>query len=373
MKSKTLIPAKCPQCEANVELDKNLETAFCSYCGTKIIIKDIVKKIKIVNNPSLENYLKLADRYYEQGEYKDALENYNSALKIEPDEWEAIYKRGICTTMNTTLGEFDIQASINGCKNSLDLYEKKEKDDKKIASQKINMASELANICDTFYNFAMTNYNEYWELENSWSEMAHRILAIRECALYAKEGLLDESTVKLCSKTNKNIETKEVEKSLMLLLILFDVTLCEVKKYKSGYNQYGDIYLNVSASQELRNILVKEYDVYVQELKSKYDPNYIPLEINRTGNVKGCYVATAVYGTYDCPEVWTLRRFRDFELEKSLIGKIFIKTYYLISPKIVKRFGNNEKFNKINKIILDKFVIKLNKKGYESTPYKDKY
>lgn len=27
---------------------------------------------------------------------------------------------------------------------------------------------------------------------------------------------------------------------------------------------------------------------------------------------KGCYVATCVYGSYDCPEVWTLRRFRDY-------------------------------------------------------------
>ena len=25
----------------------------------------------------------------------------------------------------------------------------------------------------------------------------------------------------------------------------------------------------------------------------------------------GCYVATAVYGSYDCPQVWTLRRVRD--------------------------------------------------------------
>ncbi|MDR0918559.1 MAG: hypothetical protein LBM93_04840 [Oscillospiraceae bacterium] len=27
-----------------------------------------------------------------------------------------------------------------------------------------------------------------------------------------------------------------------------------------------------------------------------------------------CYIATAVYGSYDCPEVWTLRRFRDYIL-----------------------------------------------------------
>ena len=32
------------------------------------------------------------------------------------------------------------------------------------------------------------------------------------------------------------------------------------------------------------------------------------------GNSGGCYVATAVYGSYDCPEVWTLRRYRDYTL-----------------------------------------------------------
>lgn len=25
----------------------------------------------------------------------------------------------------------------------------------------------------------------------------------------------------------------------------------------------------------------------------------------------GCYIATCVYGSYDCPQVWILRRFRD--------------------------------------------------------------
>ncbi|MFR9028073.1 MAG: DUF2726 domain-containing protein [Clostridium sp.] len=31
---------------------------------------------------------------------------------------------------------------------------------------------------------------------------------------------------------------------------------------------------------------------------------------------RGCYIATAVYGSYDCPQVWVLRRFRDQILEK---------------------------------------------------------
>ena len=45
----------------------------------------------------------------------------------------------------------------------------------------------------------------------------------------------------------------------------------------------------------------------------------------------GCYVATAVYGSYDCPEVWTLRRFRDNYLDNYLLGRMFIKLYYAIN------------------------------------------
>ncbi len=86
----------------------------------------------------------------------------------------------------------------------------------------------------------------------------------------------------------------------------------------------------------------------------------------------GCYIATAVYGSYDCPQVWTLRRFRDNELAITFYGRAFIHVYYYISPKIVKAFGNKNWFNKAFKTKLDSFVAKLNAKGVEDSPYIDK-
>lgn len=90
-----------------------------------------------------------------------------------------------------------------------------------------------------------------------------------------------------------------------------------------------------------------------------------------TGSSGGCYIATAVYGSYDCPEVWTLRRFRDYALAKTLCGRILIRTYYTLSPTLVKRCGNMKWFKKMWKNPLDKLVQKLRDKGYESTPYRD--
>lgn len=86
----------------------------------------------------------------------------------------------------------------------------------------------------------------------------------------------------------------------------------------------------------------------------------------------GCYVATCVYGSYDCPPVWTLRRFRDNILSQNLFGRMFIRVYYAVSPTIVKMFGEYEWFHKMWRKPLDRLVSKLQKNGLESTPYKDK-
>ena len=85
----------------------------------------------------------------------------------------------------------------------------------------------------------------------------------------------------------------------------------------------------------------------------------------------GCYIATCVYGSYDCPEVWVLRRYRDFTLKSSALGRLFIKVYYAVSPRVVKLFGKQKWFNRLFKRMLDKKVKGLKKKGFEETKYYD--
>ena len=86
---------------------------------------------------------------------------------------------------------------------------------------------------------------------------------------------------------------------------------------------------------------------------------------------KGCYVASCVYGSYDCPQVWTLRRYRDEYLEKSIAGRAFIRMYYTISPIIVAVFGKNEIVRDTWKKLLDPFVKRLQSRGYSDKKYYD--
>ncbi|GHV92595.1 hypothetical protein AGMMS50268_30980 [Spirochaetia bacterium] len=86
----------------------------------------------------------------------------------------------------------------------------------------------------------------------------------------------------------------------------------------------------------------------------------------------GCYVATAVYGSYDCPQVWTLRRYRDCTLAESLFGRAFIRIYYAVSPTVVKWFGKKTWFNHLWRNILDRKIEDLRKRGINNTPYTDR-
>lgn len=124
---------------------------------------------------------------------------------------------------------------------------------------------------------------------------------------------------------------------------------------------------------ELQNIYVK-----IRRL----DPSFIVPSLPNAAPVKpvqpaqtssdGCYVATAVYGSYDCPQVWTLRRFRDNTLAETWYGRLFIHTYYAISPTLVKWFGKTKWFKNLCKPKLDRLVMRLNDSGVENTPYNDR-
>ncbi|MCI1964618.1 MAG: DUF2726 domain-containing protein [Oscillospiraceae bacterium] len=77
---------------------------------------------------------------------------------------------------------------------------------------------------------------------------------------------------------------------------------------------------------------------------------------------EGCYIATAVYGSYDCSQVMVLRRYRDNVLSTYFLGRAFIKAYYLISPWLVAHFADKKWFSGFFRKRLDKIIMNLKAK-----------
>lgn len=163
------------------------------------------------------------------------------------------------------------------------------------------------------------------------------------------------STTPLFQITAYSLSDENRDRSLKILYLLLD---------------YG-AYINPDEAYGQRTLLNTETDEEVKRIILSRRPD-AAAKITTAPKKSGCYVATAVYGSYDCPEVWTLRRFRDNMLAKTLLGRAFIRTYYAISPTLVKWFGKSDWFKNMWKPVLDRMVLKLRAKGVEATAYNDR-
>ena len=102
----------------------------------------------------------------------------------------------------------------------------------------------------------------------------------------------------------------------------------------------------------------RQRDNYLRELE--LDPErYKRKKANSSSSEsssEGCYIATCVYGSYDCPEVLVLRRFRDNVLRRYAAGRMFVRGYYAISPALVRRFGTCTWFRRYWRGMLDRMI-----------------
>lgn len=83
-------------------------------------------------------------------------------------------------------------------------------------------------------------------------------------------------------------------------------------------------------------------------------------ESPRSGQTSGgCYIATAVYGSYDAHPVRVLREFRDRKLSRTRVGRDFIRAYYRFSPAVARWMQGRVVINQVIKAALDWVVIAL--------------
>ena len=123
------------------------------------------------------------------------------------------------------------------------------------------------------------------------------------------------------------------------------------------------------ACGSVRSELVDIEIEYMDKSKEVLTPDQIDLKFIPQGN---CYIATAVYGSYQTPELWVLRRYRDCYLSARWWGRCFIGIYYFISPILVKCLTPIPGVKKQLKRVLNCFVERLRRNGYSDTPYQDK-
>ena len=201
-------------------------------------------------------------------------------------------------------------------------------------------------------------------------ELYRKVLASRNETYY--EGALFSLALMYSTKTNDNYKAFPLWKEAAErgnVNAQYNLGLCYHNGWGTTRNDDQAIHWWRMAAAQGHSDAQHNIDVVMQERASSSSSYSGSSSSSSSGG--GCYVATAVYGSYDCPEVWTLRRYRDNSLAHTFLGRTFIKVYYAVSPTIVKWFGQTKWFNSFWKKVLDKMVSSLKESGYEDTPYND--
>ncbi len=368
-----LVPAKCTQCGGDIEVDSTKEAAICMFCGTAFITEKAINKYNsyttnnininssgnIVNiididdkdDDKFDEYLRVARLSRDNGDDEKTLKFYNLVLEIEPQNWEAIFF-STCSSVyiNTTVG--NIPSGITKIKSTLGtvmelLKENTNRDE--VIDSLLEIVEKLNNMSLDFYNSVSEYFSKY--------RLDMDVFQYFNTATFAITNLMFEFGDQIESDFDDNSN----ERYSQIYVESWKSAITIRKEFFSCY----PVFLNVRP-EDNKSFLQKQVNKYSAKIQ-KFEPSYV------APKAKACYVATCVYGSYDCPEVWTLRRFRDFTLDKTWYGRLFIKCYYKVSPKIVKLFGKKRFFVLVWKNVLDKMVKKLNDKGIENTTYNDKY
>lgn len=232
----------------------------------------------------------------------------------------------------------------------------------KCKAERITGAIKLWNNSLKDYNSASDGYPTDYMLERMMEEGTIAMLML--------EGVIPTDTSEIHESEKANII--RACKNLITMKGIWINLKSYTVSFSGGIESHPVSKTITIKSKQEATADIKRY----HEIIKLCDPNYvIPVVEEPTPqatNSGGCYVATAVYGSYDCPQVWTLRRFRDYTLAETWYGRAFIKTYYAISPTLVKWFGHTEWFKKMWKGKLDRMVAKLKAEGFEDTPYEDR-
>lgn len=289
------------------------------------------------------NLYTLARRAVDAGEYAKAEAYYMQILPTNPNDWEAVFYSVFSGAM--TLAGRSLSSAIQNLRNGhTPVYNLilSTTDDKSKQYEMLDKVVEcLSSFTEIYYDYAKKFFRELGGLEN-------RKIFINQAA----------NMIWMMLDCGDAIESKFAGEEFYFL---------EAKAWKQGVKLINALCAEMPGAgfEDIK----KSRDETVQKIR-RIDPNYsVPQK--PTASTGGCYVATAVYGSYDCPQVWTLRRYRDYTLAASWCGRAFIRIYYAISPTLVKWFGKTKWFKNICKRKLDKMVMKLNANGVDNTPYND--
>ena len=160
----TFVAARCPQCGGELQLDNSKEAGFCMHCGSKIIVSDAIRAVKIDNSHMVDRWMKLGFSAAEAGNQEEAYQYFTKVVEVAPDNWEAFFNRGKAAAWQSSVARPRINELYEGIKQSINILEGENLTEEDKTHAFNIFATTIYEITDAFYNLATGHLDEREDL-----------------------------------------------------------------------------------------------------------------------------------------------------------------------------------------------------------------
>lgn len=320
-----LVAAKCSQCGATIQVDDSMEKGVCPYCGTEYYAEKIINNTYVTNNYSgatinvqgidVQNYLEIATKFYDQKNYEEAMKYLSDAFPIEPNNGKLwlLKLKILCAKIQTAtevasddligtlreIKECSLERDLTILREALDelynLHIFYAKEEEKIRATK-GIENKTQKQLDT-----ITLNAEILRI------IIHNVIFADDCPEMIIDAFLTLDMEWL----------KKQRYGYFYSLMGYSAAMAEF--YKITFFEIPELKIKGKKGEDKKPTYLGTYLLYL--IKNRY-PSYASTVLSEAEKLMdskekaGCYIATCVYGSYDCPQVWILRRFRIIHWQK---------------------------------------------------------
>jgi tetratricopeptide (TPR) repeat protein len=337
--------AKCTRCGGNIQVPNEVEFANCMYCGAHIRVREALN-LAGGSNPKV--LLGLARTAIEAGQALEAEDLFQRVLEIDPTNIDAWLGRGeVCLALASLADTRIAEANTYFLKANEYSGPSAERE----SSTSVAAASLLIAHATRIYVAASAHYAAHGRMSDKPpshifpdpKEFAFRNSRVSEVL----QGYFDAAVI-LVNANDIDLASSDMKSRMATCVDVCGIILQQGWVQTTGINKGYKI---LGGYQDDINVMARAAAKAIAIFLKRADPSYeLPAEITGQVSIKSestktkttskssgpCFVATAACGHADHPLVNELRRFRDEEMQRSVVGLKFIEIYYRVGPRLAK-------------------------------------
>lgn len=262
----SFVAARCPQCGGELQLDNAKETGFCMHCGSKIVVQDAIRSLRIDNSHMIETWMNMGNSAFEAGNTKEAYEYFTKIVEVNPENWYALFKKGQAAGWQSTIANRRFPEFFQGISNALNIINKSNLSMEEIIEAKNKFVVSIHDLLKAFdgliwkrdFGTVDKYYDSHWDLMWETREWHKEAIEYYKIAIGLIEDLFDDK-----SKANVIFLKKEI--------VGHCIKVCDYTQYYKDYNK--EEIDNFGYNEAQKKPFIDLYDQLIMEIRG-VEPEY---------------------------------------------------------------------------------------------------